>query len=120
MDDKKEKKPMGRPVVVIDLEMVEDLASNGCKQETIADLMEFSVNLFRTHKDLKRRYKKAVAERKARLRFWQTQRAKAGDTGMLIWLGKQELGQREPKNETEIEMKNGKAIEVIIDGRTED
>ena len=116
----KEKKPMGRPVVQIDLEMVEDLAENGCKQETIADLMGFSINLFRTHKDLKRCYKKAVADRKAKLRFWQTQRAKAGDTGMLIWLGKQELGQREPKNETEIEMKSAKAIEVVIDGRTQD
>lgn len=95
----------------IDLEAVEDLALNGAKQETIADALEFSVNLFRTHKDLKRCYKKAVAERKINLRHWQTQKAKSGDTGMLIWLGKQELGQREPKTETDVNLKENAAAD---------
>lgn len=43
-------------------------------------------------------YKKARSEANTSLRRVQMEKALSGDSGMLIWLGKQLLNQREPKD----------------------
>jgi hypothetical protein len=42
--------------------------------------------------------REAKASRRIRLRQKQYQKALEGDTGMLIWLGKQELGQTDERH----------------------
>lgn len=119
MADKKEtKRPRGRPRLEIDLEMVEDLVSVGCTQEEIASIMGFERTLFNTRKELNNIYKKGMDTFRASIRRQQWLRARAGDTGMLIWLGKQLLGQREKQD---IDMKAAmSAVEIVIDGKPKD
>jgi hypothetical protein len=82
---------MGRPLLPIDKKLVEGLASNGCTNEEIATLVGCSCNT------IERRFggtlRKGRASLKMSLRRQQVEIAKAGNTTMLIWLGKQYLGQ---------------------------
>lgn len=85
--------PVGRPVIEIDEVQLEKLASFGCTYEEMASFFECSRDT------LERRYAaivdKARATGKIRLRKLQLQAAEKGNTAILIWLGKQMLGQRD-------------------------
>ena len=84
---------MARPRKKIDPEKVRQLASIHCTMIEIAAVMDCSVDT------LERRFadivKTGKAQGAASLRRRQWQAAKEGNATMLIWLGKQLLGQRD-------------------------
>ena len=84
---------MARPKKEIDEELLYKLALIHCTMIEMADIVGVSQDT------LKRRYadiiNKGKAEGKMRLRRKQVEVAMSGNHTMLIWLGKQMLGQRE-------------------------
>lgn len=83
----------GRPKLDIDARLVEQLASIGCTMSEIAAACNCSVDT------LERRFageiEKGRENGKTRLRKKQLEVALQGNVSMLIWLGKQMLGQSE-------------------------
>ena len=57
--------------------------------------MGFCVDLFLTRQDVREAYKRGMLSAGVSLRHYQFMQAKSGNTTMLIWLGKQYLGQRD-------------------------
>jgi hypothetical protein len=84
---------MARPKKPIDEALVKRLAQIMCTMEEIAHICECSVDT------LERRFaeviKQARSTGKMSLRRWQFASAEKGNAGMLIWLGKQYLGQKD-------------------------
>ena len=84
---------MGRPKKEIDAETVTNLAKIGCTYSEIAAVVGCSKSTlsdrFRTEID------KGHEELKKSIRRMQLQAANKGNVAMLIWLGKQYLGQRD-------------------------
>lgn len=84
---------MARPIKIIDEKLLFDLASIHCTMEEIAKIVNCSVDT------LENRYSEVIkagkAEGRASLRRMQFECAKTGNASMLIWLGKQLLGQKE-------------------------
>lgn len=84
---------MGRPQIEIDEKLVEKLASIHCTMEEIASIVGCSVDT------LERRFaeliKTAKDKGRSSLRRHQWEAAQKGNTTMLIWLGKQLLGQKD-------------------------
>ena len=97
---------MARPKKQIDPDVVSKLASIHCTMEEIAHVVGCSVDT------LERRFadiiKQAKSKGKTSLRRYQWLAAEKGNTAMLIWLGKQLLGQTdkvEQRTETVAEIK---------------
>lgn len=90
-DDKK--KSVGRPKIEIDEELLYKLATIHCTMKEMVDIMGVSQDT------LKRNYAhiidKGKSDGKMRLRRKQIEVAMQGNHTMLIWLGKQMLGQSE-------------------------
>ena len=107
--------PGGRPKAVIDYPLVEKLGQIQCTQEEIANILDISVRTLQRDEEFCRLYKKGIESGKMSLRRFQWEEAKKGNTTTLVWLGKQYLGQREPREEVEIPQGTPK---VIIDVRT--
>ena len=105
----------GRPPKVIDYNLVERLAQIQCTQEEISNVLDVSTRTLQRDKEFCRIYKKGLESGKMSLRRFQWEEAKKGNTTMLVWLGKQYLGQKEPKDEVELPQGTPK---VIIDVRT--
>lgn len=84
---------MARPKIQIDPKEVYKLAQIGCRIGEIADFLGCS------HDVIERRFAseldKGRSELKMSLRRWQLQAAQKGQVAMLIWLGKQMLGQQD-------------------------
>jgi hypothetical protein len=84
---------MARPRKRIDPEIVERLAMIGCTTAEIASVCECSSDT------LERRFaailRKGREKGKSSLRLMQWKAAESGNVTMMIWLGKQLLGQRE-------------------------
>lgn len=84
---------MGRPKADIDAEQVESMAAIGCTVAEIATILGCS------SRTLERRFVAPIERGRSRLnrslRRKQVEMALAGNVTMLIWLGKQMLGQRE-------------------------
>lgn len=82
----------------IDPREVQNYASLGCPNTEIAIMVGTSENTIR------RRFGEVVdkgrAKRRATIRGWQYEAAKKGNVAMLIWLGKQELGQSDKQENT--------------------
>jgi len=122
--DTKSAKVMGRPVLKIDWDQFDKLAAIHCTKAEIADFFDISeATLDRRVKEEygitfeAHRKRKASAGRRS-LRRKQYEAAMAGNTGMMVWLGKQWLGQAE-KQEIEhniqptiIERRDGRQIEL--------
>jgi len=89
---------MSRAKLDIDAEQVEALASYGCTNTEIASFFECNETTIR--KRFSENLTKGRDGGKIRLRKKQFQVAMAGNVSMLIWLGKQTLGQ---KDQQEIE-----------------
>ena len=83
----------------IDKDKVEQLASFGCTDTEIASFFGCSTDLIR--KSSSENLTKGRDKGKIRLRQLQWQSAEKGNTAMLIWLGKQILGQTD-KSEVEL------------------
>lgn len=101
---------MARPKKVIDREQVIRLSRIGCTYPEMAAVLECS------EATLMRRFASAVKEGKkhlkASLRRWQYAAAANGNVAMQIWLGKQFLDQREPKQESLIDQSSH--VTVVI------
>jgi hypothetical protein len=84
---------MARPKVPIDGEEVRRLAEIGCKNDEIASWFHCSTDT------IERRFAAELTKGRSNLhmslRRWQLQAAKNGNVTMMIWLGKQYLGQRD-------------------------
>ena len=96
--------PAGRPKLEFDLNAVRKLGVLGCTAAEMADFLGCSqrtieTNLADREGDFCGAYKKGLAVTKMSLRRKQLQLAFKGNVTMLIWLGKQLLGQR---NEIEL------------------
>jgi len=84
-------KKTGRKLLDIPIDEVEKLASYGCKNTEIADFFNCSVDTITNRfSDILR---KGRAELKKTLRKAQIDYALKGNATLLIWLGKNELGQ---------------------------
>lgn len=93
------KKKAGRPLAAIDWETVRKLAAIACTVDEVAGVIGVSHDTL--ERASKRVHKKAITEYmapfaaagNASLRRRQWQAAMDGDRTMLVWLGKQRLGQ---------------------------
>jgi hypothetical protein len=99
----------GRKKIVIDPETVKRLAQIMCTMEEMAHICKCSVDT------LERRFADVIKEGRASgkmsLRRWQWEACKKGNSALLIWMGKQHLGQ---KDKQEISGADGGAIAVTI------
>ncbi len=84
---------MGRPEIEINGELVEKMASWGCKTKEIADW--FGVSDETITRRFMAELTKGRTVLKTNLRQWQISCAKDKNVTMLIWLGKQLLDQRD-------------------------
>ncbi len=103
----------GRPKTAIDYGLVEDLGSIMCTMNEIASILGCSTSKLEKDEEFMRVYKKALDNGKMSLRRQQYQLAMKGNCTMLIWLGRQYLGQTD-KVESEVEEDTNKTIEVKI------
>ena len=108
----KKKKSPGRPKKYnLDTNQVEQLASFGCTDTEIASFFDIS----RT--TLERNYEQYMTKGresgKIRLRQMQWASAKKGNVAMLIWLGKQILGQSDKQDITVNELPDGFDTTII-------
>lgn len=104
---------MARPKIEIDANEVYKLAQLGCKNEEIASWFNCSAQTIETR--FQPEIDKGKAELRMSLRRWQLSAAQKGNVAMLIWLGKQMLGQRDVQAislEHSGEMKNN--VEITI------
>lgn len=91
------KRPRGRPPVEVDENKVFELATIACTLDEIALLCGCSVSTLRNkYKDV---YDRGFAQARSSLRREQWKAAHSGNATMLIWLGKQMLGQRDFKDD---------------------
>lgn len=105
---------MPRPRLEIDRNEFEKLCVLQCTKEDIAQWFECSEDTIErwVKREYKKRYAEVFAEKrqkgKVSLRRMQWQAAERGNVSMLIWLGKQYLGQSDSViNETTISADDG-------------
>ena len=88
---------MARPAKPIDIRQVEELARIGCTEEDMAAVLGVSVNTLQRRKrgctEFRGVIEKGQASLRNSLRRLQVKKALEGNVTMLIWLGKQLLGQ---------------------------
>ena len=86
-------KKVGRPRIEIDYTMAEKYGAVMCTIVEIASLMGVSVSRLEHDPEFMQAYKRGLDNGKSSLRRSQYKAALAGNPTMLIWLGKQYLGQ---------------------------
>lgn len=105
---------MARPRKEFDKDIFIRMCQIQCTEIEIAEVFDFNISTLkrRCHEIFKMSfehvYKKYSAEGKTSLRRAQFKKALGGNATMLIWLGKQMLGQ---KDKTEIDMSGGLKLE---------
>lgn len=102
-------KKLGRPKIQFNLEEVEKLGSIGASYEEIAGWFDCTTRtidnrMADTDGEFFRAYKRGSTDLKRSLRRDQIEAARKGNATLLIWLGKQLLGQSD-KIETKSEVK---------------
>ena len=106
------KHPGGRPKAVIDYGYVEKLAAIHCTEGEISAVLGVSVRTLQRDDEFCRIYKKGIEIGKSSIRRAQFKKAIGGDTSMLIWLGKQMLGQSDHvKNDVSVDQ----PIRLVVD-----
>src|SRR5690242_12967431 len=94
-----EKPKRGRPVIELDLDLVEDLAAIQCTDEEIAAVLNVSVDTITRRKQKAPEFAEKLAAGRSRgrasLRRLQWRIAEQGNAAMAIFLGKNLLGQRD-------------------------
>lgn len=109
----------GRPKYQIDYETLDKLCAIHCTGEEIASILGVDYDtLNRRLKEEKHGgftdyFKIKSAPGKMSLRRVQFETAMDGNTGMMIWLGKQHLGQKDTSRQ-EITGKDGKDLSPIL------
>lgn len=95
--------PRGRPRFEFNeerLDIIKELASEGATIDELAHAVGCASSTFRANKKAMEAYQWGMQEAKISLRHWQFLQAKSGNVQMLIWLGKNMLGQTDTvKNE---------------------
>lgn len=110
----------GRPKIQFDYAEIEKLAQLHCTIEEIASFFGVNSKTLSRDEKFKEIYKKGMDTGKMSLRRMQFKAASAGNVTMLIWLGKQLLGQTDKLNtsgltESETERLRQIAAEQIRD-----
>ena len=100
---------MGRPKIELDYELIKKLSHIQCTQKEIASTLEVSTRTLQKDEEFIRIYKKGQEEGKMSLRRLQWKAAKENNVTMLIWLGKQYLGQTDKQ-----EVSGAEPIELIM------
>src|SRR3954469_5343489 len=89
----------GRPAKVIDYAVIERAAGIGCSKEEIAAILGIARSTLYAHMDhdpeIQAAIERGADKGRATLRRLQWKGANDGNVAMLIWLGKQMLGQRD-------------------------
>jgi predicted transcriptional regulator len=100
---------MARPRIKVDTDFIERLASIGCTVKEIATAVNISVDT------MDRNYAEFVDKGRERgktsLRKKQFELALNGNVTMLIWLGKQVLGQKDKQEVSS----DGAAFKVVVE-----
>lgn len=111
----------GRPKKEINQDQFEKLCAICCTQKEIADFFDCSIDTInrwckRTYKlTFADTYEKKSVNGKISLRRWQFKAAEAGNVTMLIFLGKQYLGQ---SDKIETDNKNDNSININVSAAT--
>jgi hypothetical protein len=96
------KHPGGRPRIVFDLGLVEDLGKIQSTHSELAAVLGVSIETVKRRlkgdAEFCAAYEKGLEHGKSSLRRIQWKAALAGNTTMQIWLGKQYLGQRDMRS----------------------
>lgn len=85
----------GRPKKEIDWNLVEQLAEIQCTQVEIAHALGVAINTLTLKDKFREIYERSMNNGRMSLRRMQWNAAKKGNKTMLIWLGKQYLGQKD-------------------------
>jgi hypothetical protein len=113
--------PAGRPRKILDATRIIKLASNGMTMREIAAFCDVSEDTLRAN--YSGSIKKGHELRNASLRKRQFDLAMAGNATMLVWLGKQYLGQAdkiEQREEVKVEYGNLLVSREFVESRTAD
>lgn len=94
------KRGRGRPKADIDLKAIEAAASIGCTQEEIGYIVGCSDRTIMRREDASEAFQRGHAAMRTSLRRMQWKKAQEGNVAMMIWLGKQILGQKDRVEET--------------------
>lgn len=105
------KNPVGRPPVEIDYDRAEKLSQILCTQSEIAEVLGVSLSTLEHDQEFLRIHKKGQEVGRASLRRMQYKAAEEGNSTMLVWLGKQYLGQRD---KSEITGDNGGPVVLAV------
>jgi hypothetical protein len=119
MPDSKPKNKGGRPKKTIDYELVLKLASIQCTQEEIANILGLHRSTLLRDATFCDIYKKGIDEGKSSLRRLQWKAAENGSSAILIWLGKQYLGQQD-KSVVENHNLNTEMPTIVVDDSVQD
>lgn len=108
---------MGTPSFVFDPKQVQVFGMYSATYETMAEYFGVSIDTIRRRmqdeqSDFCHAYKKGSGMGLMRLREAQLQKALSGDSTMLIWLGKQLLGQRDS---IQNDVKLNQPIKLVVD-----
>lgn len=85
------KRPVGRPRKEVDEKIIIDRMANGATTEGLA--ADLGIGLTTLEDNFRVSIRKGRALRNTRLREAQFEKAMGGHAGMMVWLGKQFLGQ---------------------------
>ena len=112
---KKDKTKVGRPKLNIDGDKISKWISYGATVREIADAENCSED--HIHTVFRDNITKGKAQRNIRLRKAQFELALSGNCSMLIWLGKQYLGQKDSPMPDRGSLPKGFSVKLIDDGR---
>jgi hypothetical protein len=105
----------GRPRIVVDIEILKNLASIGCPDYEIASVLNISAKtLKRNYADIIEQFKEK-GKASLRKKMWD-KAVKKDNTHMQIWLSKNYLGM---KDRTQTENIN-EPLPLVIDAKAED
>jgi hypothetical protein len=90
----------GRPRKEIDWDEVRRLAEIQCTQEEVASVLGVALSTLKQYPQFSAIHKEGSEAGRKSLRRLQWDKANSGNTAMLIWLGKQYLGQRDRVDHT--------------------
>jgi hypothetical protein len=106
----------GRPKKELDYELIEELARIQCTHEEIASCLKVNHKTLKADEKYLELYKRGQDEGRKSLRRYQFEAAKKGNSAILIWLGKQYLGQTD-KIETKNDIENLQPLVDLLKGK---